>query len=121
MDRGRHHNAAPRWVGLGTMADKAGRHRASRWGQFTVGAKALSKGATPIAADRLMTGRIVGLSYGHGTGFIRAAEGQRVYFHRSDISGGSFDALEVGDAVTFDMVEDRLSGLRGLRIRKGHP
>jgi cold shock CspA family protein len=87
-------------------------------GQFAVGAMEPGKGANPIVADRKMTGRIVGLSYGHGTGFIRAVEGQRVYFHRADVSGGSFNAMEVGDAVTFDMVEDRLSGLRALWIRR---
>jgi cold shock CspA family protein len=100
------------------LADRFDRPSVPRVGDFTVGAKELTRGARPVATDRLMTGRIVGLSYGHGTGFIRAAEGQRVYFHRGDVLGGWFNALEIGDAITFDMVEDRLSGLRALRIRK---
>jgi cold shock CspA family protein len=100
------------------MADDAGCRSVPRAGQFAVAAMQSGAVALPVVSDRMMTGRIVGLSYGHGTGFIRSAEGQRVYFHRADVSGGSFNAMEVGDAVNFDMVEDRLSGLRALRIRR---
>jgi cold shock CspA family protein len=65
-----------------------------------------------------MSGRIVELSYGTSSGFVRAADGQRVFFHRADVEGVSFNGLEDGDAVVFDMVEDRFSGLRALRLRR---
>jgi hypothetical protein len=69
-----------------------------------------------------MTGRIVGLLYGTSSGFVRAAEGQRVFFHRADvIKGLSFNGLDVGEAVVFDLVEDRFSGLRALRLRRDRP
>ena len=73
--------------------------------------------ARPVTAGKPTTGRIVrlapGLSYGH----IRASTHRDVFFHRSD-TGDEFNRLNVGDAVTFELVEDRLSGPRGIRVRK---
>jgi cold shock CspA family protein len=102
------------------MANDSGRRRAARPAALALAAKGRSqgmKGMKVVVNGQPMTGRISGLSYGNGTGFIRAADGRRVYFHRADVEGGSFNALEAGDAVAFDMVEDQLSGLRALRIR----
>jgi cold shock CspA family protein len=94
----------------------------NEFGQRVLSTKGPSQDTTPaVSAGRRMTGHIVGLSCGHGTGFIRADDGQRVYFHRGDVRGGSFNGLGVGDAVTFDLVEDELSGLRALQVRKDRP
>src|SRR5262249_17383210 len=62
-------------------------------------------------------GRIVTLFIGQGHGFIRLANDREVFFHRSDVrEGTSFNAFAVGDAVTFELFEDDVSGPRGLRV-----
>ncbi len=41
-----------------------------------------------------------------GFGFIsREGEAKDLFFHSNDLSGVTFDALQVGAAVTFDVVE----------------
>ncbi len=41
-----------------------------------------------------------------GFGFIsRDGEAKDLFFHSNDLSGVTFDALQVGAAVTFDVVE----------------
>jgi cold shock CspA family protein len=96
------------------MADKPGRRRAPSAGPRPF-AKGGTPGIKPVIAGRRMTGRIVELSYGTSSGFVRAAEGQRVFFHRADVEDGVlFNELENGDAVVFEMVEDQFSGLRAL-------
>ncbi len=63
------------------------------------------------------SGRIIKLMIGQGHGFIRLANHREVFFHRSDVSEGtSFNELAVGDSVTFELVEDRISGSRALRV-----
>ena len=65
------------------------------------------------------TGRIVRLLIGQGHGFIRLADDREIFFHRSDLrEGTSFNDLAVGDAVTFEMLDDAVSGARALRVRK---
>jgi cold shock CspA family protein len=64
-------------------------------------------------------GRIVTLFIGQGHGFIRLSNGRDVFFHRSDVrEGTSFNAFAVGDAVTFELLEDHISGPRALRIER---
>jgi hypothetical protein len=36
-------------------------------------------------------------------------------FHRGDVTKGTFNDLAAGDAVAFEMIEDRLSSARGAR------
>jgi cold shock CspA family protein len=69
------------------------------------------------------TGRIVELRTGQGHGFIRVAGGREIYFHRSDLEEGtSFNDFAVGQTVTFELLEDRVSGARALRVkRRGRP
>jgi cold shock CspA family protein/ribosome-associated translation inhibitor RaiA len=45
-------------------------------------------------------GQVVRLTPDEGFGFLRATDGHEVYFHRRSVDG-SFDALEVGSAVSF--------------------
>ena len=64
------------------------------------------------------TGRIVKLCVGQGHGFIRLADRRNIYFHRADLAEGTpFHGLVVGDAVVFELLEDRFSGPRGLQVR----
>ncbi len=53
----------------------------------------------------------------HGT--IRMADGREVWFHRGDMRDGTaFNALVRGDAVAFELLDDRISGARALAVRR---
>lgn len=77
------------------------------------------KGRTdrPEPAGRPMTGRVVKISHGQGHGFIQVLDRREVFFHRAD-TDGTFNKLEVDDVVTLELLEDRVSGARALRVRK---
>jgi cold shock CspA family protein len=63
-------------------------------------------------------GHIVRLYTGQCHGTIRTADGREVWFHRSDMSErAAFNNFVVGDSVIFDLIEDRISGARALRVR----
>lgn len=63
------------------------------------------------------TGRIVRLMIGQGHGFIRLTDRREAFFHRRDVlDGTSFNELAVGDVVTFELIEDPVSGARALRV-----
>ena len=65
------------------------------------------------------TGRIVKLFVGQGHGLIRVASGGGIYFHRANIAEGtSINDLSVGDAVSFERLDDRVSGARALQVAK---
>jgi len=65
------------------------------------------------------TGRIVKLLIGQGHGFIRLVDSREIYFHRSDLEEGiSFNEFAIGDAVTFELLEDVVSGARALRVKR---
>jgi cold shock CspA family protein len=69
-------------------------------------------------AGKPATGRIAHLRLGQGDGFINVKK-SRVYFHRADLRDGTaFNALEIGDAVTFELIEDAVSGARATRVAK---
>jgi cold shock CspA family protein len=68
-------------------------------------------------------GRIVKLLVGQGHGFIRVDDGREVFFHRADLrEGTSINDFAVGHTVTFDLLEDPVSGARAARVRRrrGH-
>jgi len=74
--------------------------------------------APPERRGAAATGRIVKLLIGQSHGFIRLADGRDIYFHRSDLQEGtSFNDFAVGDAVTFELLEDAVSGARALRVK----
>jgi cold shock CspA family protein len=55
---------------------------------------------------------------GKGHGFIRLATDREVFFHRSDMNAGTpFNRLAVGDAVTFELLEDAVSGPRAILVK----
>ena len=69
-------------------------------------------------AGKPAKGRIVNILFGQGHGYIRVAN-REVYFHRADLQEGtSFNDLEVGDTVKFELLEDAVSGARALRVVK---
>ncbi|MGE5243418.1 MAG: cold shock domain-containing protein [Betaproteobacteria bacterium] len=73
----------------------------------------------PVARQDAAAGRIVKILLGQGHGFIRLADGRQVFFHRADLEEGTtFNGLRVGDSVRFELLEDRVSGARALRVRR---
>jgi cold shock CspA family protein len=88
----------------------------------SAGQTAAAPGRTPRPAERrgaASTGRIVKLLIGQGHGFIRIASGREVFFHRSDLEDGiSFNDFAVGDPVSFELLEDAVSGARALKVKQ---
>ena len=65
------------------------------------------------------TGHITRLVVGQGHGFIRLPDQRKVFFHRGDLQDGTrFNDLRVGDRVTFELLEDAVSGPRALRVTR---
>jgi cold shock CspA family protein len=64
-----------------------------------------------------MTGRITQLSHGRLCGAIRAIDRQTVFFHARDLEGLRYNDLKVGGLVSFDLIDDRISGPRAASIR----
>ena len=65
------------------------------------------------------SGRIVTLVLGQGHGFIRIADRRNVFFHRSDLREGTrFGDLAIGEQLTFELLEDPISGQRALRVSR---
>jgi CspA family cold shock protein len=50
-----------------------------------------------------------------GFGFISAENGEKVFFHRSVLRGGDFDALQDGTSVEFEFTRGP-KGLRAVRV-----
>jgi hypothetical protein len=68
------------------------------------------------------TGRIVKLFVGQGHGIIRLADDREIYFHRADMKEGtSINDVSVGDVVSFDRLDDRISGARALHVVRRKP
>jgi cold shock CspA family protein len=64
-------------------------------------------------------GQIVRIHSGQSHGFIRDEDSREVFFHRTDTAWGTFNELLVGDKVAFELIEDRCSGPRATRVRRG--
>jgi len=65
------------------------------------------------------SGRIVRLHVGQSHGFIRGPRGREVFFHRADLEEGTaFNALAVGDAVSFRLIDDAVSGARAIGVTR---
>lgn len=63
-----------------------------------------------------MEGTIKRVIRDRGFGFIRAADGQEVFFHRSSLQQLNFDGLREGEAVEFEM-ERGEKGPRATAVR----
>jgi CspA family cold shock protein len=56
--------------------------------------------------NRMMTGTIKTLVADRGFGFIaREGEAKDLFFHSKELVGVTFDELQIGDAVSFEVVE----------------
>jgi cold shock CspA family protein len=55
--------------------------------------------------DKTAHGWIDRISHEEGFGFIRAADGRELYFHRNALPNGDFDRLDPGAGVTFCEVD----------------
>lgn len=59
------------------------------------------------------------LVLGQGHGFIRLADRRSVFFHRSDLQEGTrFGDLTLGEILTFELLDDPISGPRALRVER---
>jgi cold shock CspA family protein len=68
---------------------------------------------------RPASGTVVNIRIGQSHGFIRLSDARQIYFHRADLQEGtSFNDLAIGQKVTFEILEDRVSGARALRVRR---
>ena len=63
-----------------------------------------------------MQGTIKRVVRDRGFGFIKTADGQEVFFHRSGLRGLNFDALHEGQAVEFE-VRQGDKGPRAVNVR----
>jgi cold shock CspA family protein len=76
-------------------------------------------GTRPVERGVVSRGRVVKLFVGQGHGFIRLADGRDVFFHRADVNeGASINDFVVGDRVSFELLEDTVSGARALRVSR---
>jgi cold shock CspA family protein len=64
-----------------------------------------------------MTGRIAQVLRSRACGFIRAEDGQEVFFHASDLLDTSLTEIEDCLAVRFTLIPDPISGPRAARVR----
>ena len=65
-----------------------------------------------------MQGKIVRLVRDRGFGFIRADNGQEIFFHATGLQSGSFEQLQEGESVEFDVEPDpRSSRNRAVNVR----
>ena len=64
-----------------------------------------------------MTGRITQLSHGRLCGLIRSSDRQTVFFHARDLEGARYNDMKVGGLVSFELIDDRISGPRAAAIR----
>ena len=66
-----------------------------------------------------LSGRVARLRFGHGDGVIRLRNARDIYFHRADLHGNTaFNTLQIGDLVAFELIEDAVSGARGVRVSR---
>jgi CspA family cold shock protein len=63
-----------------------------------------------------MQGTIKRVIRDRGFGFIRSADGQEIFFHRSSLQELNFDGLKEGENVEFD-VERGEKGPRAVSVR----
>jgi CspA family cold shock protein len=78
-----------------------------RWGDCPTAVS----GGNPVPA-----GRIKKIIPDRGFGFVRADDGNEVFFHRTELTLADFDRLEEGQAVEFDIV-DSPKGPRARNLR----
>ncbi len=107
----------------------AGQRRASQaaslFGASLVVRFGRAKGPPRPPAGARTSGTIARIAVGQGYGFVRLRDRREVFFHRADLDESTpFNSLQIGDAVTFELIVDDISGPRAVsvtrRSRKKH-
>ncbi len=80
--------------------------------------KGRAKGVKLEERGETATGQVVRLLYGQSYGIIRMADRRDVFFHRKDAKAGLFNNLAIGDNLTFELIEDPLTGPRAVRVTR---
>lgn len=75
------------------------------------------KSAVAAKPGRATKGRVAQLSRGRLCGMIRTTEGQNVFFHGRDLEGAKYYDVGVGKSVSFELIDDPVSGPRAARVR----
>jgi CspA family cold shock protein len=65
-----------------------------------------------------MDGTVKRLIGDKGFGFIRDGSGREYFFHRSEVSGRTFEELREGDQVTFEEASQSPKGPRAANVVK---
>jgi len=74
-------------------------------------------GRPTAPAGARATGKIIRLFVGQTYGFIVLPNGDEVFFHRADLKDqAAFNTLQIGDAVAFELIDDRVSGKRAIHV-----
>jgi len=74
-------------------------------------------GARPrVASGPKARGRIKKMVRDRGFGFIRGDDGKEVFFHRSGLNAGDYDALNEGDSVEY-VIQEGPRGARAENVR----
>ena len=74
--------------------------------------------AATSVRGRATTGTVTQLTHGRLCGVIRSADGQDVFFHGRDLEGSRYNDMELGGVVSFELIDDRVSGARAAKIRR---
>ena len=56
-----------------------------------------------------------------GFGFIKAEEGEDLFFHRNEIEGVEFSSLRAGQEVEFEMGQDSKGRQQAVKVRLSQP
>jgi cold shock CspA family protein len=81
----------------------------------------MTPSAIPIRRGRPAAGRVKELLRGRLCGTIRAKDGLNVFFHARDLDVGKYNDVEVGASVSFEIIDDKISGPRAVKVRVKGP
>jgi cold shock protein len=107
--RNHHHAVLPSRSLRVPVADRGRSH-------VVVNAVGVRVGESP-GGHAVTAGRIKKIIPDRGFGFVRADDGNEVFFHRTELTTVDFDALQEGEQVTFDIV-DSPKGPRARNLQK---
>ncbi|HPG24712.1 MAG TPA: cold shock domain-containing protein [Myxococcota bacterium] len=77
-------------------------------------------GPVPVPTGPKSKGKIKKMVRDRGFGFIRGDDGKEVFFHRSGLNAGEYDALIEGDYVEY-IVQEGPRGARAEHVRQALP
>jgi CspA family cold shock protein len=67
----------------------------------------------------MFTGTVKRIMREKGFGFISAADGREVFFHRSEVQNPGFDELQEGDHLEFEVTKGK-KGPQAIDIKKAN-